>query len=136
VQAQLPAAPLDVAAVAEVRNQDQPRSSGTRYLLAAAVDALVVLLIAAAITIACGVVCQMMPAALVKSAPMPIAVVCAMPVILYFWILGATDVRTVGPWLLDLEILPRADAPLSLRAWLRRGLSYVLHEVRFALMAD
>jgi hypothetical protein len=136
VLAELPAAPLDLIAMADLREHEQPRSLGARYLLAAAVDVSVVLLIAAAITVVCSAVCQMMPAALVKSAPAPIFVVCTTPVILYFWILGATDVRTVGPWLFDLEILPRSDGPLSLRAWVRRGLSYVLCEVRFALMAD
>lgn len=136
VQAQLPEAPLDLVAIADLQKHEPHRSLGARYLLAAAVDAGVVLLIAATITIACSVVCQMMPAALVKSAPAPFALVCATPVILYFWILGATGVRTAGPWLFDLEILPRSDGPLSLHAWARRGLSYVLRELRFALMAD
>ncbi len=136
VQAALPQAPLDLVAIADLRRHERQRSPGGRYLLAAAVDAAVVLLMAAAITLVCCVVCQMMPAALLKSAPAPIGIVCTTPVILYFWILGATDVRTVGPWLFDLEILPRSDGPLSLKSWLRRGLSYVLREVRFALMAD
>jgi hypothetical protein len=136
VQAELPEAPLDLVVIADLRKREEHRGRGAQYLLAAAVDAGVLLVIAAGITTVCGALCHMMPAALVARAPAQIGVVCMTPIVLYFWILGATDVRTVGPWLFDLEILPRSDGPLSLRAWMRRGLSYVVHEARFAFMHD
>jgi hypothetical protein len=60
------------------------------------------------------------------------AILCAAPIVLYFWLLGATDVRTAGPWLLDLEILPRFNGPLSFEEWWRRGFLYLARELKLA----
>jgi hypothetical protein len=136
VHASLPDAPLDLLVLAELRTPKERRGGGLRYAAAAIVDAAVVVSIVAAVTLVCSVVCDLMPTTLLKIGAAPIGVVCTVPVVLYFWLLGATDVRTVGPWLLDLEILPPPNGPLSLRLLAGRGLSYVLKEVGFALTAE
>ena len=73
-----------------------------------------------------------MPSTLVSTAPGSMAILCSTPIVCYFWLLGATDVRTAGPWLLDLEILPRFAGPLSFEEWWRRGFLYVAQELRLA----
>jgi transcriptional regulator with XRE-family HTH domain len=131
LQSLLPETPLDLAVMAELR-APQRRPGGSRYVIAASADASLLLLIAATILRVCGAVCGLTPSALLKAAPASMALLCAVPVLLYFWLLGATGVRTLGPWLLDLEILPRAEGPLSLHAWLHRGFLYVASELAFA----
>jgi hypothetical protein len=158
LQPMLPQTPLDLAALAELRTPTRRdaasrcllaaarrgrrwaaaaavRGGISRYILAAAADAALLLLIAATILRVCGAVCGLSPFALLRGAPGSMAILCSTPAILYFWLLGATDVRTAGPWLLNLEILPHARGPLSLGVWLRRGFLYVARELALALGA-
>jgi transcriptional regulator with XRE-family HTH domain len=128
----LPDTPLDLAVLAELRAPNR-RPDAVRYVLAPIADAALLLLIAATILRVCGAVCGLPPIAMLQSAPASMALLCATPIALYFWLLGATDVRTMGPWLLDLEILPRAEEPLSLQLWLRRGLQYIVRELALAV---
>jgi hypothetical protein len=134
LQPLLPQTPLDLAALAQLRAL-QRRPTASRYILAATADAALLLAIAATTVGVCAEACGLAPLALLRSAPASMIILCATPVVLYFWLLGATDVRTVGPWLLDVEILPRAEGPLSLHVWLRRGLLYVTRELAFAFGA-
>ena len=127
----LPDTPLDLAVVAELRTPLRGPSA-IRYVLAAVADAALLLTIAATIVRVCAATCGLAPIAMLQNAPASMALLCATPIALYFWLLGATDVRTMGPWLLDVEILPRASGPLSLGAWLMRGLQYVERELAFA----
>jgi hypothetical protein len=134
LQPLLPETPLDLAALAELRAQPR-RHELSRYILAATADAALLLLIAVTILRVCGAACHLTPLELLKDAPASMGILCGTPVVLYFWLLGATDVRTAGPWLLDLEILPRVTGPLSLQVWLRRGFLYVARELAFAFGA-
>jgi Helix-turn-helix domain len=144
----LPEAPLDLLALAELRAPERHRPSTPlgprpstplgalwpyRFTLAAAVDAALLLSLAGAIVFVCAAACRLEPSALLRTAPTSMLFLCSTPVVLYFWLLGATDVRTAGPWLLDVEILPRSQGPLSLGRWLSRGLLYVVREVKLAV---
>jgi helix-turn-helix protein len=131
VQAQLPEAPLDLLAIAELRTSTERRTGRLRFALAAIVDAAVVLSMVAAVILVCSLVCHLMPTTLLKVGAAPIGVVSLVPVVLYFFLLGATNVRTVGPWLMDLDILPPPEGPLSLQVWAQRGVTYVLREAGF-----
>ena len=111
----LPDTPLDLAALADLRAPHRS-SDAIRHIVAAATDGALLLLIAAIILRVCGAACGLTPGQMLYGAPASMALLCATPIVLYFWLLGATDVRTLGPWLLDLEILPRLQGPLSLRA--------------------
>jgi hypothetical protein len=131
VRHQLPDAPLDFLALAELRTPK--RCAGYRgYALAAVIDATVLLSLLALIVGVCSAFCALTPFGLLSSHPVPLAVLCTTPVALYFWLLGAAGVPTVGPWLLDLEILPACAGPLTLDAWLQRGLLYVGRECKLA----
>ncbi len=132
LQEQLPQAPLDLLALAELR-APQERDRSHRYLLAAVLDATVLAGLLGAILCVCSPVCGLSPLGLLRSAPLAVAVLWATPAALYFSLLGATDVRTVGPWLLDITILPRSDTPLSLDVWCRRALQYASREVALAV---
>ena len=132
LQPQLPDAPLDLLELAELR---APKRRGARYVLAAAIDALVLLIIVAAILWVCSAFCARAPFQLLRTAPAAMAILCATPIALYFWLLGATGVSTLGPWLLEIEILPAFEGPLSFDAWLQRGLLYPAREVKLAVGA-
>jgi len=132
LQPQLPAARLDLLALAELR-APKPRAAG--YVLAAGIDALVLLAIVVAILRVCSAFCALPPFELLRTAPAAMAIVCATPIPLYFWLLGATGVSTLGPWLLDVEILPAFEGPLSFEAWLHRGVLYPAREFKLAVNA-
>ncbi len=134
LQPLLPETPLDLAALAELRAQPR-RHRSSRYILAATADAALLLLIVVTILRVCAAACHLTSSDLLRNAPASMAILCAMPIALYFWLLGATDVRTAGPWLLDLKILPPMKGPLSLHAWLRRGFLYMTRELALALGA-
>jgi hypothetical protein len=131
VQPQLPDAPLDLLALAELR---APKRCTTRglYTLAAVIDAAVLLGLLALIVCVCSAFCAVPPLGLLSRHPTPLAILCAAPVAFYFWLLGAAGVPTAGPWLLGVEILPAAG-PLTLDAWLQRGLLYASREIRLAV---
>jgi transcriptional regulator with XRE-family HTH domain len=132
LQPRLRDAPLDLFAIAELRASRQ-RAARARYVLAAAIDAALLLSIASAIVCVCSAVCALPPYRLLRTAPAAMAILCSTPITLYFWLLGATGVSTLGPWLLDLEILPAFTGPLSLDAWFQRGLLYPVREVKLAV---
>jgi len=134
LQRHLPDAPLDLAAVADLRTPPH-RGHSLRYLAAALVDASVLLAIVSTIVAFFGRVCGLAPRVLVEAAPLPILLLCATPAALYFWLLGATGVGTLGAWLLDVEILPTLDGPMSLDSWLRRGIQYAIREAALAVDA-
>ncbi len=131
LRARLPEAPLDLAEVAELR-APEPRPRRHHYALAAALDAAILLSIDALIVRVCAGACGLLPFELLATAPGSMAMLCATPIVFYFWLLGATDVRTAGPWLFDLEILPPFDGPLSFEEWWRRGFEYVTRELKLA----
>jgi len=130
----LPGAPVDLLVVAELR-MSRARQKTRRYSLAGIIDAAVLLTIAGAILVICAATCGVSPFHLLEAAPAPILLLCSTPVVLYFWLLGATDVRTAGPWLLDLEILPPVRGPLSLNELWHRGAAYVRREVELMFLA-
>jgi transcriptional regulator with XRE-family HTH domain len=132
LQPRLRETPLDLSAIAELRAPRQ-RASRARYVLAAAIDAALLLSIASAIVCVCSAVCAWPPYTLLRTAPAAMAILCSTPITLYFWLLGATGVSTLGPWLLDLEILPASTGPLSLDTWFQRGLLYPVREVKLAV---
>jgi transcriptional regulator with XRE-family HTH domain len=124
----LPDAPLDLLALADVRKL-RAENGTRRYFLAGAIDAGVLLAINAAIIFVCAAACGTRPTQLLGAAPGSMSLLCGTTIGLYFWLLGATDVRTAGPWILDVEILPRAHEPMALNLLLRRGALYIAREV-------
>jgi hypothetical protein len=132
LEGQLPPARLDLLELAELRKAPSP-GRDSRPFVAALVDAGVLCLLDGAIIMTCGWVCGIAPVALFAAAPAAIVLLCTMPPVLYFCLLGATDVRTAGPWLLDVEILPRASGPIRLPELLRRGGRYVRSELQLAV---
>jgi transcriptional regulator with XRE-family HTH domain len=134
LQPQLPSARLDLLALAEARKLQH--SNGTRrYFLAGAIDAAVLIGINAAIVLVCAAACGTPPFHLLGAAPGSMALLCGTIAGLYFWLLGATDVRTAGPWMLDVEILPRAQGPIALNPLLRRGVAYVAREIELMFVS-
>ncbi len=131
LRSRLPEASLDLAEVAELRAPTR-RLGRLHYAAAATLDGGILLAIDAAIVCVCAFACGLLPSTLLGDAPGSMALLCSTPVVFYFWLLGATDVRTAGPWLLDLEILPRFEGPLSFEEWWRRGFLYVSREVTLA----
>jgi transcriptional regulator with XRE-family HTH domain len=131
LRSKLPEAPLDLAEVAELR-APTPRPGRHHYALAAALDAAILLSIDAVIVRVCATGSGLLPFELLATAPGSMAILCAAPIVFYFWLLGATDVRTAGPWLFDLEILPPFEGPLSFEEWWRRGFVYVAREMKLA----
>jgi transcriptional regulator with XRE-family HTH domain len=131
VHGRLPQAPLDLAELAELRTSPR-RVRREHYAAAAALDAALLLLIDAAVVCICATTCGLPPSILLAAAPGSMAILCSTPIVLYFWLLGATDVRTAGPWLLGVQILPRPEGPLSFEDWWRRGFLYVAREVKLA----
>ncbi|HTK28752.1 MAG TPA: helix-turn-helix domain-containing protein [Vicinamibacterales bacterium] len=132
VRGQLPETHVDLMALAD-RRAAQTAGRSRRYAPAAAIDAAALLAISAAILYGCGAFCQLTPLGLLRVAPVAATALCAMPVALYVWLLGATGVGTIGPWLLGVEILPAAEGPLSLETWFSRGLQYASREIALAL---
>ncbi|MGE5242979.1 MAG: helix-turn-helix domain-containing protein [Betaproteobacteria bacterium] len=132
LQSKLPEAPLDLLALAELRAPKRP-AAYFRYALAAVVDAALLLSLLVTIVSVCSAFCALPPFRLLHNAPVAMAILCATPIALYFWLLGATGVPTVGPWLLDVEILPASEGPLSLDALFRRGLLYAGREIELAV---
>jgi transcriptional regulator with XRE-family HTH domain len=124
----LPDAPLDLLALADLRTSRERQTAG-RHGLAVLIDAGVLVSIALVILVVCAAACDVSPSHLLLAAPLPMLLLCSTPVGLYFWLLGATGVRTVGPWLLDLEILQPIRGPLSLYELLHRGVAYVRREL-------
>jgi hypothetical protein len=131
LRSRLPEAPLDLAEVAELR-APAPRPARHHYALAAALDAAILLSIDAVVVRVCAAACSLLPFELLATAPGSMAILCAAPIVFYVWLLGATDVRTAGPWLFDLEILPPFEGPLSFEEWWRRGFVYVTRELKLA----
>jgi helix-turn-helix protein len=129
----LPGAPVDLLVVAELR-MSRARQKTRRYGLAGIIDAAVLLAIAGAILVICAAACEVSPFQLLVAAPAPMLLLCSTPVVLYFWLLGATGVRTAGPWLLDLEILPPVHGPLSLNELWHRGAAYVRRELELMFL--
>jgi transcriptional regulator with XRE-family HTH domain len=129
----LPGAPVDLVVVAELRSP-RARQKTCRYGLAGIIDAAVLLTIAGAILVICAEACDVSAFQLVQAAPAPMLLLCSTPVVLYFWLLGATGVRTAGPWLLDLEILPPVRGPLSLNELWHRGAAYVRRELELMFL--
>jgi cytoskeleton protein RodZ len=128
----LPVVSVDLAAVAALRAPEgRPRAA--RYALAATIDAVVLAAVFLAIVVVCGAACGTSAAYLLRTAPVPMGFLCSIAVVTYFWVLGATDVRTAGPWLLDLEILPPARRPMTLDELARRGVAYVTAELTLVL---
>jgi transcriptional regulator with XRE-family HTH domain len=131
LRSRLPETPLDLAELAELRAPT--RQPGLyHYAAAATIDAAVLLSIDAVTACVCAAACSLPPSTLLATAPGSMAILCATPIVLYFWLLGATGVRTAGPWLLDLDILPRYDGPLSFDEWWRRGFLYMMRELALA----
>jgi transcriptional regulator with XRE-family HTH domain len=124
----LPGAPLDLLVLAELRTSRE-RETAWRYGLAVIIDAGVLFSIALVILVVCAAACDVSPSHLLLAAPAPMLLLGATPVVPYFWLLGATDVRTVGPWLLDIEILPPLHGPLSLSELAHRGALYLRREL-------
>jgi transcriptional regulator with XRE-family HTH domain len=134
LQPQLPSARLDLLALAEARRLQ--RSNGTRrYILAGAIDAAVLLAINSAIVLVCAAACGTPPFHLLGVAPGSMSLLCGTTAGLYFWLLGATDVKTAGPWIVGVEILPRAHGPMALNLFLRRGVAYVAREVELMFVS-
>jgi transcriptional regulator with XRE-family HTH domain len=131
LRSSLPETTLDLAELAELRAPTR-RLRHRHYAAAATVDAAILLSIDALIVCVCAAACGLLPSVLLAAAPGSMAILCATPIVFYFWLLGATDVRTAGPWLLELQILPRFDGPLSFEAWWRRGFLYVGRELELA----
>ena len=63
------------------------------------------------------------------------SILCGTTAGLYFGLLGATDVRTAGPWMVGVEILPRARGPMALNLFLRRGVAYVAREIELMFVS-
>jgi transcriptional regulator with XRE-family HTH domain len=134
LQPQLPSARLDLLALADARKLH--RSNGTRrYVLAGAIDVAVLLAINAAIVLVCAAACGTPPFHLLGAAPGSMSLLCGTAAGLYFWLLGATDVRTAGPWMVGVEILPRARGPMALNLFLRRGVAYVAREIELMFVS-
>jgi hypothetical protein len=114
--------------MAELRTS-RARQTTRRYGLAGIIDAAILIAIAGAILVICAAVCGVSAFQLLLAAPAPMMLLCSTPVVLYFWLLGATGVRTAGPWLLDLEILPPVRGPLSLNELWHRGAAYLRREL-------
>jgi hypothetical protein len=133
LQPRLPDAPLDLASVAALRTPPPHARRDFRYPAAALVDAALLAAIVSTMVAVCAVVCGLPPRALVADAPAPMLLLCGTPIALYFWLLGATDVGTLGVRLLEVEILPAFDGPLRFDAWLRRGPQYALRELTLAV---
>ena len=114
LQPRLPNAPLDLAVVADLRTPPRARRD-LRYPAAALVDAAVLAAIVSTIVAVCAVVCGLPPGALVADAPAPMLLLCGTPIALYFWLLGATDVGTLGVRLLEVEDPARVRRPPSVR---------------------
>ena len=129
----LPGAPVDLLVVADLR-MSRARRKTRRYGLAGIIDAAVLLTIAGAILVICAEACDVSALHLLLAAPAPMLLLCSTPVVLYFWLLGGTDVRTAGPWLLDLEILPPVHGPLSLNELWHRGAAYVRRELELMFL--
>jgi transcriptional regulator with XRE-family HTH domain len=91
----LPDAPLDLLALADAR-KSQSSNSTRRHLLAGAIDAIVLLAINGAIVLVCAAACGTQPFHLLGAAPGSMSLLCVTTVGLYFWLLGATDVRTAA----------------------------------------
>ena len=134
LQPQLPSARLDLLALADARKRH--RSNGThRYVLAGAIDVAVLLAINAAIVLVCAAACSTRPFHLLGAAPGSMSLLWGTAAGLYFWLLGATDVRTAGPWMVGVEILPRAHGPMALNLFLRRGVAYVAREIELMFVS-
>jgi transcriptional regulator with XRE-family HTH domain len=130
----LPDARLDMLALADVR-KSAPSNGTRRYFLAGAIDAAVLITMNAAIVLVCAAACGTPPFRLLGAAPGSMSLLCVTTIGLYFWLLGATDVRTAGPWMLDVEILPRAPGPIALNTLLRRGAMYIAREVELMFVS-
>jgi hypothetical protein len=126
-EAALPSALLDRLVLAERRAAQAPKLV-RRHGVAAAIDVGLLAGLNGAILFVCANVCGMSAASLLRAAPGSMLLLCATTVMLYFWLLGATDVRTAGPWLLDVEILPRATGPIRLNNLIKRGWTYMARE--------
>jgi transcriptional regulator with XRE-family HTH domain len=131
LQLRLPEAPLDLLELAELTIRERPATRGA-YAIAALIDTGVLLAIVLAILFVCSAFCGLTLFGLLRSAPGAMAILSVMPIALYFWLLGATGVSTVGPWLVGIEILPSSDRPLSFETWLRRGFLYAAREAKLA----
>jgi transcriptional regulator with XRE-family HTH domain len=124
----LPSPAIDLLALADLRKGAR-RHRASRYLLAGAIDAGVLSALCGAIVVVCGVVCGLSPSELLRVAPGAMVILWLTTAVLYFWLLGATDVKTAGPFVLGLDILPRVNGPIRLNVLLRRGAAYVEQEI-------
>jgi cytoskeleton protein RodZ len=128
----LPDAPVDLRAIVEQRASLSP-ASFLPYEAALAIDAVVLVSIWLTILAVCTTVVSVPLADFVRAEPTAVAILLAVPATLYFWLLGGSGLRTLGPWLLDLELLPRCTRSLSLDEWWQRGLEYLAREFTWAL---
>ena len=128
----LPVATIDLAVVAALRAPAGKRRA-IRYALAAGVDAMALVIILGGILVVCGAACEMSSMDVFRTAPGSMMFLWSIVAVLYFGVLGATDVRTAGPWLLDVEILQPARQPIRLDELPRRALAYVTAECTLIL---
>lgn len=129
VETQLPQARLDLEVIAELRMPRDADASG-RCAIAAVVDAAIVVVIWVTFVGACGLISGIAPLDLVRTAPAAMAVVLSVPAGLYFWLLGAAGVATLGPRLVGVQVLSPPAEPLSLSDWAKRGFVYIVREFR------
>jgi len=121
---------FDLAEMAALR-ASKAATRTARRALAGAIDAGVLLVLIGIIFLTCSAACRVSPAQLLRVAPAAVALLGSVEAAMYFWVLGATDVGTAGPWLLDVRILPPAGRPLTLNDLARRGAAYVICEFTF-----